>query len=125
MTTSAVRAAPALQCAGYPNYILPLDEAAPPDLVGGKAHNLCRVSELGLRAPSVFVVTARAFESYLEENDLAVRIAALRQRKTGPLSGEFGLARPRQLSARIRDLIVNTPLSPKLRDLLGSSAAAL
>ena len=122
MTTSAVRAAPALQSAGY---IVPLDEATLPELVGGKAHNLCRVSELGLRVPSGFVVTARAFESHLEENDLAVRIRALAQRKTGPLSGEFGLARQRQLSARIRDLIVNTPLSPKLCDLLASSAEAL
>lgn len=122
MTTSAVRAAPALQNAGY---IVPLDEATLPELVGGKAHNLCRVSELGLRVPCGFVVTARAFESHLEENDLAVRIRALSQRKTGPLSGEFGLARQRQLSARIRDLIVNTPLSPKLCDLLASSAEAL
>ena len=76
MTTSAVRAAPALQSAGY---IVPLDEATLPELVGGKAHNLCRVSELGLRVPSGFVVTARAFESHLEENDLAVRIRALPQ----------------------------------------------
>lgn len=127
MTASAVRAAPALQSAGYPDYILPLDAATPAELVGGKAHNLCRVSELGLRVPSGFVVTARAFESHLEENDLAVRIRALSQRKTGPLSlsGEFDLARQRQLSVRIRDLIVNTPLSPKLRDLLASSAAVL
>ena len=122
MTTSAVRAAPALQSAGY---IVPLDEATLPELVGGKAHNLCRVSELGLRVPSGFVVTAHAFESHLEENDLAVRIRALPQRKTGPLSGELGLASQRQLSARIRDLIVNTPLSPKLCDLLASSAEAL
>ena len=102
-----------------------LDEATIPELVGGKAHNLCRVSELGLRVPSGFVVTARAFESHLEENDLAVRIRALPQQKTGPLSGEFGLARQRQLSARIRDLIVNTSLSPKLCDLLASSAEEL
>ena len=122
MRTSAVRAAPALQSAGY---IVPLDEARLPEFVGGKAHNLCRVSELGLRVPSGFVVTARAFESHLEQNDLAVRIRALPQRRTGPLSGEFGLARQRQLSARIRDLIVNTPLSPELCDLLASSAEAL
>ena len=48
MTTSAVRAAPALKSAGY---IVPLDEATLPELVGGKAHNLYRVSELGLRVP--------------------------------------------------------------------------
>jgi len=122
MTASAVRAATARQSAGY---IVSLDEARLPELVGGKAHNLCRVSELGLRVPSGFVVTARAFESHLEENDLAVRIRALPQPKAGPLSGEFGLARQRQLSARIRDLIVKSPLSPKLRDLLASSAEAL
>ena len=85
MTTSAVRAAPTLQSTGYPalksaGHIVPLDEATVPELVGGKAHNLFRVSELGLRVPSGFVVTARAFESYLEENELAVRIRALTQR---------------------------------------------
>ena len=130
MTTSAVRAAPAPQSASYPalksaGHIVPLDEATVPDLVGGKAHNLFRVSELGLRVPGGFVVTARAFASYLEENDLAVRIRALTQPETGPFSGESGLARQRQLSERIRDLIVNTPLSPELRDLLASSAETL
>jgi len=125
MTTSAVRAAPALPTADYANYILPLDEATLAELVGGKAHNLWRVSQLGLRVPSGFVITARAFESHLEENDIAVRIRALDQRQTGPLSGELGLARQRQLSASVRDLIVNTPLSPKLCHLLASSAEAL
>ena len=119
MTTSSLRAAPALQSASY---IVPLDQATLLELVGGKAHNLCRVSELGLRVPSGFVVTTRAFEAHLEENDLAVRIHALSQRKTGQLSGESLM---RQLSARIHDLIVNTPLSPKLRDLLGSAAEEL
>src|SRR4029434_4174279 len=113
MTASAVRAATARQSAGY---IVSLDEARLPELVGGKAHNLCRVSELGLRVPSGFVVTARAFESHLEEDDLVAKIRALTRSKTGPLSGEFGIACQRQLSARIRDLIVESPLSPKLRD---------
>ncbi len=122
MTTAAVRAAPALHSAGY---IVPLDEATLPELVGGKAHNLCRVSGLGLRVPSGFVVTAHAFESHLEENDLEVRIRALPQWKSRSLSGEPGLAHQRQLSARIRDLIVNTPLSPGLRSLLAASAEAL
>ena len=130
MTTSAVRAAAAPQSTGYPalksaGYIVPLDEATVPEVVGGKAHNLYRVSKLGLRVPSGFVVTARALELHLEENDIAVMIRSLTQRETGPLSGELGLARQRQLSARIRDLIVKTPLSPKLCDLLASSAEAL
>ena len=122
MTTAAVRAAPAMQSAGY---IVPLDEATLPELVGGKAHNLCRISALGLRVPSGFVVTAHAFESHLEENDLAARIRALPQWQTRSLPGELGLASERQLSARIRDLIVNTPLSPKLCDSLASAAEAL
>ena len=122
MTTAAAQAAPALQSASY---IVALDEATLPELVGGKAHNLCRVSELGLRVPSGFVVTTRAFEAHLEENDLAARIRALAQRKTGQLSGECGLGSLRQLSARIHDLIVNAPLSPKLCDLLGSSSEEL
>src|SRR5688500_16264550 len=122
MTTSARRAAPALQSAGY---IVPLKEATLPDLVGGKAHNLYRVSELGLRVPGGFVVTTRAFEAHLEENDLAVRMHALPQPKTGQPSSQCDFASHRQLSARIHDLIVNTPLSPKLRELLGSAAQEL
>ena len=122
MTTSSLRAAPALQSS---TYIVPLKHATLLDLVGGKAHNLCRVFELGLRVPGGFVVTTRAFEAHLEENDLAVGIHALSQRKIGQRSSQGGLAHDRQLSARIHDLIVNTPLSPKLRDLLSSSAEEL
>ena len=125
MTTSAVRAAAALRSTGYPNYILPLDEATLPELVGGKAHNLRRVSELGLRVPDGFVVTARAFESYLEENGLAVRIRALERQKTGPLSGELGLAGQRQLSASVRDLIVENFRSRQSFPILASSAEEL
>src|SRR5687768_3976601 len=122
MTTPARRAAPALQSDGY---IVPLKQATLPDLVGGKAHNLYRVSELGLRVPGGFVVTTRAFEAHLEENDLAVRMHALPQPKTGQPSSQCDFASHRQLSARIHDLIVNTPLSPKLRELLGSAAQEL
>ncbi|HSE16320.1 MAG TPA: PEP/pyruvate-binding domain-containing protein [Pyrinomonadaceae bacterium] len=104
MTTSFLRAAPVLQSAGY---IVPLDHATPLDLVGGKAHNLRKVSELGLRVPHGFVVTTRAFEAFLEENDLAEEIQALSRR---------------QLSTRIHDLIVNTPLSPELCDVLDHAA---
>ncbi len=104
MTTSSLRAAPALQSSSY---IVGLDDATRLDLVGGKAHNLCRVSKLGLRVPEGFVVTTRAFEAHLESNDLAEKIRSLSQQKLGP--------------ARIRDLIVNTPLSPRLRDLLRSA----
>jgi len=118
MTTPSLRAAPALQSSSY---IVPLNHATPLDLVGGKAHNLCKVMELGLRVPSGFVITTRAFDAHLEENDLAVEIGALSQREFGQLSG----GRDQQLSARINDLIVNTPLSPKLRDSLGAAAEEL
>lgn len=117
MTTCATRAAPALHCA---DYVVPLHEATRPELVGGKAHNLHRVSALGLRVPSGFVVTTRAFEAHFEENDLAEKIRALTRRNAGQRSGESGLGRQRQLSAGIHDLIVNTPLSPRLCEFLGS-----
>ncbi len=122
MTTPSLRAAPALQSA---RYIVPLDEGTLPELVGGKAHNLHRVSALGLRVPSGFVVTTRAFEAHFEENDLAVKIRALIRRNAGPRSGEGGLGRQRQLSAGIHDLIVNTPLSARLSEFLGSPAEEL
>ncbi len=98
MTTPALKAAPA------PRFIVPLDRAILPELAGGKAHNLCRLMKLGLRVPDGFVVTAEAFEAHLEENDLAKRIHE---------------------STRSHDLIVDTALSPGLRDLLNSAAAEL
>jgi pyruvate,water dikinase len=119
MTTSSLRVAPAVQS------IVPLDHATDLDLVGGKAHNLYRVLKLGLRVPGGFVVTTRAFETHLEKNDLAARIHALSQRKTGQLSSQGGLDHDRELSAHIHDLIVNTPLSPRLRDLLNPAAEEL
>jgi len=107
MTTPAFRAAPALHT---DRYIVPLDQATLPEFAGGKAHNLYRVLKLGLRVPDGFVVTTNAFETYLEENDLAERIHTLSQQ---------------QLSARIHDLIVNTPLSRELRDWLDSASEEL
>src|SRR5678816_125957 len=107
MTTPAFRAAPALHS---DRYIVPLDQATLPEFAGGKAHNLYRVLKLGLRVPDGFVVTTNAFETYLEENDLAERIHTLSQQ---------------QLSARIHDLIVNTPLSRELRDWLDSASEEL
>ncbi len=109
MTTSFLQATPALQSTGY---IVPLEDATLLDLVGGKAHNLYRVSKLGLRVPDGFVVTTNAFDAHLEENDLAVRIRALS-------------LHDQQLSARIHDLIVNTSLSSLLRDLLAPAAEEL
>ena len=104
MTTSFLQAAPALQSAGY---IVPLDRAMLLELAGGKAHNLNRVMELGLRVPDGFVVTTKAFEAHL--NNLAVTIHALSQQN--PLG--------------IHDLIVNTSLSPELRHSLASAAEEL
>jgi len=100
MTTPSLQVTPALR------YIVPLDEATLPELAGSKAHNLYRVMKLGLPVPDGFVVTTYAFETYLEENDLAERIRA-------------------ESAARIRDLIINTPLSSELRDWLHSAAAEL
>lgn len=105
MTTPSLRAEPAPA-----HYIVPLDEATLPELAGGKAHNLYRVLKLGLRVPDGFVITTHAFETYLDENDLAEKIHALSQQES---------------TAHIHDLIVNTPLSSELRDWLRSAAAEL
>lgn len=113
--TSSLRVGSALQNGSH---IVPLNDATVLELVGGKAHNLCRVFELGLRVPDGFVVTTQAFEAHLEENDLAVKIHALAQRKIGQLSSQ-------EVSARIHNLIVNTPLSQELRDLFRSAAEGL
>lgn len=122
MKTSFLRAVPAPQNAGY---IVPLDQATPLELVGGKAHNLHRVLELGLRVPDGFVVTTRAFEAHIEENSLAPRIHALSQRKIRQLSSQDDLVRDQQLSECIHDLIVNTSISPRLHNLLCSATEEL
>jgi phosphoenolpyruvate synthase/pyruvate phosphate dikinase len=114
MMTSSLRAVRALRSSSY---IVPLNHATLLHLAGGKAHNLYRVSKLGVRVPGGFVVTTRAFDAHLQENDLAVRINAF--------SSQSGLGRDRQLSADIHALIVNTPLSPELRDLLRPAAEEL
>jgi pyruvate,water dikinase len=118
MMTSFQETASARQSASD---IVPLDQATHLHLVGGKAHNLYRVLKLGLRVPGGFVITTKAFEAHLEENGLAAKIDALTQQKTGQ-SNQDSVGPDRQLSKGIHDLIVNTPLSPELRDLLRSTA---
>jgi pyruvate,water dikinase len=113
MSTAVSEAAPQPQRA---NYVVSLDKAEVPELVGGKAHNLCRVSALGFRVPRGFAVTTRAFEEHLEQNNLAMRIQELVLLSDGHVSGENEIGRQLQLSERIHDLIVNTPISSKLRD---------
>lgn len=50
--------------------------SALPHQIGGKAHGLVRMQELGLRVPTGFVVTAAAFERFLDQGDLRSEINA-------------------------------------------------
>src|SRR5439155_16806058 len=52
----------------------PLGDAGPIELVGGKAHNLCRAIHLGLEVPEGFVLTSRALDEHLERPGLMKRI---------------------------------------------------
>jgi pyruvate,water dikinase len=58
-------------------YACPLGIAQPTERCGGKAYNLGRMIRLGLPVPQGVVVTDRAFQEFLDDNDLRTPIAAL------------------------------------------------
>ena len=53
------------------------DECADQDLVGGKALNLGRMTRAGLPVPPGFVVTAAAYQAFVEHGDLSGRLTEL------------------------------------------------
>ena len=40
------------------------------ELVGGKGHNLSRMYNHGLKVPNGFVITSKAYDTYVDENDI-------------------------------------------------------
>src|SRR3982751_2590329 len=83
-------------------YVCPLDapvEQRDPGSVGGKAHNLARMTRLGFPVPPGFAVTRAALDEVLRYNDLTGRISALAQG-----AGERDPAGLQRASAAIRAL---------------------
>lgn len=59
-------------------FVLFLDEIEErEDVVGGKAHNLARLTQAGFPVPSGFCLTADAYHRYLDTSDLTGKIEAL------------------------------------------------
>lgn len=109
--------------------VLPL-AAVTPDMAraaGSKATNLAIIAnELGIPTPPGFVVTARGFERFIEENDLADRIAAaLAECSMNTCDLERDIARLEDISSRIRDMIMAAPVPPVLATRITDAYAAL
>ena len=88
-------------------FVVPMqgEVVALPDQIGGKAQGLLRIRELGLRVPTGFVVTADAFEKFLDQSNLRSEVFAA-------LDG-LHLEEPEsfeRVSQKIEDLVMNTPL---------------
>ena len=58
-------------------YSHPLEFESEPSRVGEKAATLGRMLRAGVRVPSGFVLTTRAFDSHLDMNDLRSRVEAV------------------------------------------------
>lgn len=92
--------------------VVPLAKAAEESLCGGKAAGLARAMELGIAVPDGFVITTRAFEAFLDQENLGVRINAL----VSSLAGE-DISQLRTVSTSISEWILATPLPT---DILGA-----
>jgi pyruvate,water dikinase len=91
------------------------------DVVGGKNANLAEVKNLlHLDVPDGFAITTRAFQSFMEHNQLWERIEALN------LPGaEQNQGAAEQLAARIRELIIAGTFPSPLEKALGLAAEQL
>lgn len=100
--------------------LYPLNAADDPQQVGGKAWNLSRMASLGLPVPAGFVLTDRAFQSFLVENRLNQPIAAaIRGLETE------GLPDLERAAGRIRELVLGAPLPGGVRRAVGEGLSKL
>lgn len=92
---------------------IPLIEATQDSLCGGKATGLAHALGLGISVPNGFVVTDHAFQSFLEQKKLGIKINDL----LTSLSDE-NVTALNNCSEAISDLVVNAPLPNGLIDTL-------
>ena len=76
---------------------------------GAKAVNLGRLKQMGLPVPDGFVCTVRACKNFLHSGQLAEQIRPLLR------DVEIGRLQTDEAAARIRELILDTPLPPRYR----------
>lgn len=109
--------------------VLPLT-AVTPDMgtaCGTKSTNLAIMScELGIPTPPGFVVTARGFERFIEENELGDRIArALAAFAAATPDPECSPVLLERVSTEIRRMILDAPVPPALAKGIREAYAAL
>ncbi|MEF2144070.1 MAG: PEP/pyruvate-binding domain-containing protein [Desulfovibrionaceae bacterium] len=105
-----------------PPHVIDLEEAADlPRLAGGKAHNVgLMVAETYLRVPPGFVVTANAFNYFLEANGLRPEL--------DELLGQIELSKPgevERLCREMRELVLSGLVPPPIAEEIRSRALAL
>ena len=96
--------------------VLPLAEATREPLCGGKATGLAWAIELGLRVPKGVVVTNHAFQKFLEQNSLGIRIDRLVESISGA-----DVSKIRTVSGTIYEWVTNSHMPDTINDVLQES----
>jgi len=94
-------------------------DAADPHIFGKKAATLARLRQLGLPVPDGFICSALICRNFLEESELAGTIRAL-LKKAAHNPEDMTTA-----ADRIRELILETPLPPKIQAILEEAYSRL
>jgi phosphohistidine swiveling domain-containing protein len=107
-----------------PQYVIPLSRAADVDerLVGGKAANLARLAQAGVRVPDGFCVTSAAYERFLLEGDLVCVIEMELGRK---LLDQMRWEELWDAALRLRSAFLNTPIPVDLAQDIRSAVRQL
>ena len=103
-----------------PRYVRGLESPNDVAVVGGKAHALGRAIRAGIHVPPGFVLSTQALDDHLDVNGLRMRV--------DELSAAFDAgdrAAAATLSAKIRELVTDAPLSSELRTELFAAAETL
>ncbi len=108
-TDTLATADPTIVGAGF---VCPLESAQPTEFVGGKASNLGKMIDQGIAVPPGFVVTNRAFQLFLDENELRPTIATaldgLKPDQLERINSASQLIRSCVLAAKIPDEVLES-----------------
>jgi pyruvate,water dikinase len=104
--------------------LIPLDAPEQPDerLVGGKTAKLARLARAGFRVPRGFCLTIRAYETFVENAEIASVIRMELGRKS---MDHMRWEEIWDAALRIRSTFLAQPLSPVLRQALADGLAGL
>ena len=102
--------------------ILPLERVSPKNrhLVGGKAFALSQLREAGIEIPESFCITTNAYRDYVDKTGIGERIELEINRKAWD---DLRWEEMWDVSLRIRNLFVRTPVSAPIREALSTTLA--